>query len=314
MDIKHILAILDPEHAPRQGASRAARRAVDIAARTGARVTLAVFEDHQTIVESGVLGDALTREALDLWRQETESWLGRMKDGLESDGEVALHVGGGHPLADHVLKSIDEMQADLVIKDSHSESFLSRALFTPLDWHLLRRCPVPLMLTKSDGRDGLARVAAAVDPFHERGKPAELDQDILATAKSVAGWFGADVHAVHACQTQPLGAGSPIEGPSLQFEKVREEISKHHTRALRELSEAAGIDAEHSHFIDAPARRAIPDFTRDKEVDLLVMGTVTRKGLTRLIMGSTAEAILNDLGCDVLAIKPSGFAQAVKSS
>ena len=227
MDIKHILAILDPEHAPRQGASRAARRAVDIAARTGARVTLAVFEDHQTIVESGVLGDALTREALDLWRQETESWLGRMKDGLESDGEVALHVGGGHPLADHVLKSIDEMQADLVIKDSHSESFLSRALFTPLDWHLLRRCPVPLMLTKSDGRDGLARVAAAVDPFHERGKPAELDQDILATAKSVAGWFGADVHAVHACQTQPLGAGSPIEGPSLQFEKVRLYPSPH---------------------------------------------------------------------------------------
>jgi universal stress protein E len=310
METKSILVILDAEHGRSEAPSRAARRGAEIARQTGASLCLAVFEDHQTIVESGLMGDALTREALELWESETKTWLEGLRKSLGEDLDIEIRIGGGHPLADFVLKAIQSSGADLVIKDSRGRGFVSRTLFTPLDWHLLRRCPVPLMLAKEEGREGVARVAAAVDPFHERGKPAELDQQILATAQSIATFFGAELHAVHACQTQPLGAGSPMEGPSLQFEKVREEISKHHTRALTDLAKEVGLQKEQTHFIDASARRAIPDFVRENEIDLLVMGTVTRKGLSRLIMGSTAEAILNDLSCDVLAIKPEGFAKA----
>ncbi|MCP1728028.1 universal stress protein E [Natronospira proteinivora] len=304
METKHILAILDPslEKNP------AARRAITQARQSGARLTMAVFEDHQTIVESGLMGDALTRQAIDGWQSEVENWLDEVVSGLDSEGvSVDTKVVIGHPLADQILETIEAGDYDLVIKDSHDESFLSRAFFTPLDWHLLRRCPIPLMLAKADSGDSPKRIAAAVDPFHERGKPAELDRRILATAKSLAELYGAELHVIHACQTQPLGANSPLEGPSLEFEKVRDEITRHHTRALHELSEEFQISQDRSHFLDAPARRAIADFTREQSVDLLVMGTVTRKGLTRLIMGSTAEAILGRLECDVLAIKPEGF-------
>jgi len=304
METKHILAILDPS----LDKNPAARRAVTQARQTGARLTLAVFEDHQTIVESGLMGDALTRQAIDSWQSEVEAWLADTVSGLDADGiDVSTQVVIGHPLADRILETIESGGYDLVIKDSHDESFLSRAFFTPLDWHLLRRCPVPLMLAKADSMHNPKRIAAAVDPFHERGKPAELDRHILATAKALATLYGAELHVIHACQTQPLGANSPLEGPSLEFEKVREEITQHHTRALLELSDEFQISREQSHFLDAPARRAIADFTRSHSVDLLVMGTVTRKGLTRLIMGSTAEAILGRLECDVLAIKPEGF-------
>lgn len=304
MQPKNILAILDPslEH------SRAAHRAMALASQSGARVTLAVFEDHQTIVESGLLGDAMTREAIDTWQAEAGKWLESRRDQLAADGvDIDTRVVIGHPLADKVMEVIREESFDLVIKDSHDGSRLARALFTPLDWHLLRACPVPLMLVRPETRDTPRRVAAAVDPFHERGKPEELDKTIIEAARSLADGFNAELHLVHACQTQPLGAGSPFEGPSLQFDKVREEISAHHTKALNELADGSGIDRSRAHFVDAPARRALPDFTRDQDIDLLVMGTVARKGLTRLIMGSTAEAILSHLECDVLAVKPSDF-------
>jgi len=304
MKTKHILALLDP----RLDSSAAAQRAVDWAKRTGARLTLAVAEDHQTIVESGILGDALTRQAIDAWQEDIEGWLKDTAAKLETDGlEVSQQVIMGHPLSDKIIEFVAKQGNDMVIKDSHDEGALSRAFFTPLDWHLLRRCPVPLMLTKPGQKDGLTRIAAAVDPFHERGKPAELDQRILSAASDLSALYGADLTVIHACQTQPLGANSPLEGPSLQFEKVRDEIHQHHERALQELADDAGIDKGKTRFIDAPARRAIADYTRDEQVDLLVMGTVTRKGLTRLIMGSTAEAILGRLECDVLAIKPEGF-------
>jgi len=304
MQANQILAILDPTLEQ----NHAAQRGLTLARETGAKLTLAVVEDHQTIVESGLMGDALTREAIDSWKAETERWLESLREKLNpGDVTVETRVVLGRPLSDNILKMVSDDGFDLLIKDSHDESLLSRALFTPLDWHLLRRCPVPLMLAKSASKDRPARIAAAVDPFHERGKPAQLDRDILKQAQALASIFNAELHVVHACQTQPMGANSPMEGPSLQFEKVRDEIAKHHTQALHDLSDEFGIARERAHFIDAPARRAIADFSRDKEIDLLVMGTVTRKGLTRIIMGSTAEAILGKLQCDVLAIKPEGF-------
>ena len=45
--------------------------------------------------------------------------------------------------------------------------------------------------------------------------------------------------------------------------------------------------------------------------DLVVMGTVARTGVPGFIMGNTAEMILNQIDCSVLAIKPSGFVTPV---
>ena len=41
-------------------------------------------------------------------------------------------------------------------------------------------------------------------------------------------------------------------------------------------------------------------------VDLIVMGTVARSGISGALMGNTAESVLDRIGCAVLAVKPSG--------
>jgi nucleotide-binding universal stress UspA family protein len=51
--------------------------------------------------------------------------------------------------------------------------------------------------------------------------------------------------------------------------------------------------------------------SRQLEADLIVMGTVARTGIPGFIMGNTAEAILNQIDCSVLAIKPPGFVTPV---
>ena len=42
------------------------------------------------------------------------------------------------------------------------------------------------------------------------------------------------------------------------------------------------------------------------------MGTVARTGIAGLIMGNTAESILDQLEQSVIAIKPQGFVSPVK--
>jgi nucleotide-binding universal stress UspA family protein len=48
------------------------------------------------------------------------------------------------------------------------------------------------------------------------------------------------------------------------------------------------------------------------QADLFVVGAVARTGISGVIIGNTAEAILNQLTCSVLAIKPPGFNTPVK--
>ena len=46
---------------------------------------------------------------------------------------------------------------------------------------------------------------------------------------------------------------------------------------------------------------------RHNSVDLVVMGTVGRSGLTGLLMGNTSEEVLDQINCSVLAVKPYSF-------
>jgi nucleotide-binding universal stress UspA family protein len=41
------------------------------------------------------------------------------------------------------------------------------------------------------------------------------------------------------------------------------------------------------------------------------MGTVARTGINGLLMGNTAEMILTQIDCSVLAVKPQGFVSPV---
>lgn len=65
------------------------------------------------------------------------------------------------------------------------------------------------------------------------------------------------------------------------------------------------------HFIQGHPRIDVPKFAEKNHADLVVMGTVARTDLPGLFMGNTAESILNQLDCSVLAVKPQGFVTPV---
>lgn len=55
--------------------------------------------------------------------------------------------------------------------------------------------------------------------------------------------------------------------------------------------------------LQGSAAKEIADFARKKEADMIIVGTHGRKGLTRMLMGSTAESLLRQAPCQVLVVK-----------
>ena len=55
----------------------------------------------------------------------------------------------------------------------------------------------------------------------------------------------------------------------------------------------------------------ISRYVEDHGIDLVVMGTVARTGIAGLLIGNTAERVLQRLRVSVLATKPAGFTSPV---
>lgn len=62
-----------------------------------------------------------------------------------------------------------------------------------------------------------------------------------------------------------------------------------------------------------PARE-IAEFARENNADLIVVGTHGRRGLGRLVMGSTAEGLLRWAPCKVLVVKPKVSVESTSST
>ena len=66
-----------------------------------------------------------------------------------------------------------------------------------------------------------------------------------------------------------------------------------------------------THLVRGWARKEIPVLAKRIEAEVVVMGTVARTGVPGFIVGNTAESILNQIDCCVLALKPPGFVSPV---
>jgi len=56
---------------------------------------------------------------------------------------------------------------------------------------------------------------------------------------------------------------------------------------------------------------AISEASRKSHCAIIVMGAISRSGYKRMLIGNTAERILDDLTCDIMVIKPANFRSGV---
>ena len=225
-----------------------------------------------------------------------------------------------------VIYEVLRNEHDLVLKTTDSGELLNR-VFGSDDMHLLRKCPCPVWLVKPESPKAYRKILAAVDvdddhPSEELHTRHLLNQQILQLASSLALSEGADLHIVHAWQAMLEGAlrGAFIARPEEEVASYVEEVKQQHIKnmdaLMSETIDTLGQDTleyikPKNHLLKGDPRKTIPALTKEIKADLVVMGTVARTGLSGFFMGNTAETILNQLNCSVLAIKPSGFVTPV---
>jgi universal stress protein E len=307
--LDRILAVLDPT----TEAQPALRKAATLARRCGATLELFVCDFDPALSGQPLFDTDSLRRLREEFVSERLEYLEETAEDLRAGGlAVETHVHWDNPLYRGIVRRVEESGPDLVIKDTHYHTALRRTLFTNTDWNLIRSCPVPLLLAKNGDWPDSPRIVAALDPGHLGDKPAALDHDILDWASLVAARMGGEVHAVHAFFPAALlaattgMAGMPLAGGITAAEIVEAE-RRRLAESLGGLVGAHGVAGERVRLEQGSAAEVLPRIMENLGAALLVMGAVSRSRLQEIFLGSTAERVLDRVGCDVLVVKPADF-------
>jgi universal stress protein E len=301
---KTILAIIDPT----SKAQPALRRAEWLAKAQGLAIELFVCEYDQALAGDRLFDTSALKKARATLMTRHRARLERIAEPMRAAGlRVSVDAAWDRPLHKAILRKIERSRPWIVFKDTHYHPVIRRSIFSNTDWNLIRGSSAPLWLVKPHEDGAIRSLLAAVDPLHERDKPARLDHKILKTAKALAGAAGARVRIVHAFDPAPVYAMSadlmslPIAEPVTEHVDA---LRKQHAAALKKLASRHKIAATDTHLIEGEARDVLVGACKDFQADLMVIGAVARGAMQRLMLGSTAERVLDFLPCDLLIVKP----------
>lgn len=293
-----ILVVLDPS----VDEQKALHRAIELAKHSPCKLTAFVsiydFSYEMTTMLSGEERESMRQAVL----KDREIWAERLlyaarQHNIDCRVEVVWH---NRPF-EAIVHAVQQHGYDLVLKGTHAHDTLKSILFTPTDWHILRKCPCPVLLVKDHAWPVGGNIVAAVNAGSARPHHQLLNQLIVQQALDLAALLKANVHLVNAYPGTPVQVA--VEIPEFNAEAYNDAMRHHHKDAILTLSRDYGIPSENTHVHEGMPEDVIPKVAQTLDAEMVIIGTIGRTGLSAAIIGNTAEHVIDRLSCDILALK-----------
>ncbi len=170
---------------------------------------------------------------------------------------------------------------------------------------LIRNCPSSVWIVKAEHLVPPKIILAATD-F------SDVSLKAVQEAHKIAQQASAEFHLLHVVDSRdvPDDVISRIPpGSSLQ-----QEIHEEAVRRLDAFSDSLAIDRSQvqTHLSWGTPWQEIRRISRHQAADLIVLGTVGRSGIRGLLLGNTAEKVLDTCDCSILTVKPDGFVSPIE--
>jgi nucleotide-binding universal stress UspA family protein len=239
----------------------------------------------------------------------------------EGVGDVSVDVFVGQPFL-QIIRQVIRAGHDLVIASADGGATLRNVYFGSTATHLMRKCPCPVWIVKPHQSLSRSTILACIDPAPDsapdRGAGPnsveradnELDRKILDLATSLAVANDAELHIAHAWDVEGKDRDTMAsETPDATRKAIlTKHESEHRERVGALLANYSLARMRHQvHFPRGVPQKAIVELVDEHDVDLVVMGTVSRTGISGLLIGNAAESILSSVECGVFTVKPRGF-------
>lgn len=287
-------------------------RAAVLARRNEARLTLVDVVTTPSSAIKEYKGIISADELTELMVTQRKKELSKTCAALQEDKIfVTTKIATGRGFIE-VIREVLQGGHDLVIKVADRE----HGLFGGSDFHLMRKCPCPVWIVKPGRVQNCRKILATVDLAMEaEDEGRALNALIMDLGTSLARWENAELHLL--CCWELYGESALRHSAFLNVseERIAALLDEEQAANQRRLDQLAGRytgAAFDKHLIKGDPDTGIPDFVSRNGIDTVVMGTLGRSGIPGLLIGNTAETVLQSIDTSVITVKPSGFESPIR--
>jgi nucleotide-binding universal stress UspA family protein len=221
---------------------------------------------------------------------------------------VQISVRMGHP-ADQIVDGVEEMTDPIIVMTTHGRSGIGRWLYGSVADKVVRGSGAPVLLIRSGTKDRRADTVRTVLVSLDGSVYSEA---ALPYAKEITQAFDAQLVLVRVAETTQvygmMGSDPIAPAPADVYNEIGQQLVEEAQDYLAKVSEnlsKEGVNVR-TEVLEGFAADQLLALEREMSVDLIVMATRGRSGLSRLVFGSVAERILKVGTTPVMMIKPQG--------
>ncbi len=264
--IQRILAVIDPARNQQWALNKA--------------VAIAAGGDDIEVVAYACVTSYLECEDVDALREAEmarfQPWLAGIIAKIDAAGvQITPRIDWDPDWREAIHIAADDIGADLIVKRASGRaSTLSNS-----DRRVLRTASCDVLLVKREPRAQTRRILVALNPNAKDKEHQKLDEMIVGVANRIrANQPDLEIHAVSAYRESDNFIHPP------------------------DLARRAGVDRARAHVREGATVKVISEIARELDVDVVLIGSVARKGLAGLTIGNTAEKILGGVTSDILSV------------
>jgi nucleotide-binding universal stress UspA family protein len=207
-----------------------------------------------------------------------------------------------------ITELADERRAELIVMSTHGRSGIGRWLYGSVADSVLRQSAIPVLLVPPHAErplptDRQLRLLVPLDG-------SELAEEAIETTERLAGSLNAELLLLSIVEPPPY----PLYGDGYTYIPFDQDVelrsSRQYLQSQVDRLQARGIKVSARATTGSPSS-IVAQVARDAEVDAVMMATHGRSGLARLVLGSVATAVLQQVNVPVLLVRPTAMRQPV---
>ena len=205
-------------------------------------------------------------------------WFEALKKPLEEAKlDYTLVICWSTQWQDAVLQAAKKTEADLILVPDYSAKN-TRNRFSDAKWQLLRNAKCPVLICRPGADSQRKTVLAAVKMQDSSTVYTELNEKILARGRWMAERYNADFQVVNAYSDS---MNYPDRG-----------------QMVRKID----IESDKIHVRQGPAEDVVAEVAEEIGADIVVIGTLKRRGVLLAMRGNTSERVMSKVRQDVMTL------------
>ena len=282
--------------------SAALSQAVWLSRQTGARIVLAnTIPDLSMSAHWGPQEREQNQRELS---QRSDTAMRQMIVELQvMDLDVKFRTLIGEPFVE-ITHAVQAEGYDLVLAGTRGLAKWERFFVGSTAKRLIRKCPAAVWIVNAE-HIGQPKVVLAATDF------SDVSLKAVTQGLRLAQQSGAAFHLLHVVDSKDVPDDLVSRIP--KGSSIRQEINDEAARRMEEFLNSLAVDRTQIqvHLSWGTPWQEIRRISQHQAADLIVIGTVGRSGIQGVLLGNTAEKVLDTCDCSVLTIKPDDFVSPI---